>query len=174
MTTFSEMQHLMNQHCVDYMQTVRRLLEEAGATADSTAAVGELVIDACKAPAYGKRSHKRRALPMLPPYGIVDMTMGGKPWSPLCLLVPKAANVSMEATTENFMKLFEVVHDRRIENLGKHTVTRTPTRTIRRRKSEPFAPKRLPDGTMFHVATKRWLRCVMSETPTPGSGSGSD
>ena len=55
------------------------------------------------------------------------MTMVGRPWPPNCLHLAKTANVSMEATTENFMKLFEFVNDQRMENIGKLPEARTPT-----------------------------------------------
>ena len=46
---------------------------------------------------------------MLLEIGAVDMWLGETSWSPVVWLIPKAQNVSMEATVENFKALFEIV-----------------------------------------------------------------
>ena len=76
MTIFSDMQHMLNQHCLDCMEKIRKTLDEAGAPSEPTAAMGELVGDSCRAPSTSKRSHKGRKTSILPTFGIVDMTLG--------------------------------------------------------------------------------------------------
>ena len=172
-TIFADMQQLLNQHCLNYMDKIRKTLDEAGAPSEPTAAMGELVGDSCRAPSTGKRSHKGRKTSILPTYGIVDMTLGGKPWHPLCLLNPKAANVYIEAMAENFTKLFEVVYYQMVDNLSRPSTACTPSRKLRRRGSDPLAPKGTTADRMYYIEGKGWVNCVKPDMPTPGSGSGS-
>ena len=45
-------------------------------------------------------------------------------------------------------------------------------RKIRRRKSDPFAPKSVNGSRMFYVKSKGWVICVQPQKPSPGSDSG--
>ena len=58
-------------------------------------------------------------------------------------------NVSMEATVENFKKLFEVVHAQVLELAAQQPAEkRTLARTPRRSASDPHAPKGSPESRM--------------------------
>ena len=102
------------------------------------------------------------------------MSTGGTDWHPRCLLAPGTKNVAMEATIENFTKLFEVVHVQVVESAAKQlAAVQTPTRTPRRRASDPKAPTGSPDSRRYFIAKKGWVKRVKPDMPTPGSGSGS-
>ena len=154
---------------------MRKTLDEAGAPSEPNAAMGGLVGESCRAPSTGKRRHKGRNTSILLTFGIVDMTLGGRPWHPLCLFNPKAANVYIEATAENFTKLFEVVYYQMVDNLSRPSTACTPSRKLRRRGSDPLAPKGTTAERKYYVEGKGWVNCVKPvkpDMPTPGSGSG--
>ena len=123
----------------------------------------------------GQRKHTKRSLAALPTQGPVDMSAGGIQWHPVCLLRPGTKNVAMEATTEHFAKLFEIVNQHMganaaLLNAGVHT----PGRKIRRRPSHAHAPRGPPEARELYIKTKGWCRKEMKDAPTPGSaGSGS-
>ena len=92
----------------------------------------------------------------------------------MCLLAPGTKNVAMEATTENFTKLFEVVSSQVVESAIKQlAAVQTPTRKLRRRGSDPKAPWGSPGNRKYYIEGKGWVHKVMKDMPTPGSGSGS-
>ena len=122
----------------------------------------------------GKRSHKSRALLTLPKHGLVDMSTAETDWHPRCLLVTGKGNVSMEATVENFKKLFGVVHAQVRELAAQQPAEkRTPARTPRRAASDPHDPKGSPESRMYYIAEKGWVKMLKQDMLTPGSGSGS-
>ena len=53
------------------------------------------------------------------------------------------------------------------------TAEKTPTRTLRRRKSHPDYRKKSDEGTTYYVKGKGKLLCTRTEEVTPGRGSGS-
>ena len=174
-SVFDDMQKKMIQHCDQYMVATLDIVEENRVSAD-TAAMGQLV-SKTTAPlgrVSGKRSHKKRALVALPTHGVVDMSTGGTEWHPRCLLAPGTKNVAMEATTENFTKLFEVVSLQLVETATQQLAAlQTHTRMIRRRPSDEKAPRGSPANRKYYIASKGWVRKVTPDKPTPCSGSGS-
>ena len=88
---------------------------------------------------------------------------------------PGTKNVAMEATTEHFAKLFEIVSKRLVVSTaliaaGLHT----PGRKLRRRPSNDLEPKGPRGARRLRVKSTGLCTSVMKEAPTPGSaGSGS-
>ena len=124
-----------------------------------------------KAHDSGQRNHKKRVLAALPPHGVADMSMGGTDWHPMCLIRPGTKNVVMEATAEHFTKLFEIVSRHVDENAARQLAgVQTPTRKLRRRGSNPKAPRGPPDARELYIKTKGWVVKKMKDAPTPGSG----
>ena len=96
-------------------------------------------------------------------------------WHPLCLIQTGTKNVAMEATAENFAKLFEIVSRHLDTNAALLTAgVHTPGRKLRRRPSHMHAPRGPPDERELYIKTKGWCKKGMKDPPTPGSaGSGS-
>ena len=128
-----------------------------GATADASDSVNpydSLILSDSRATIHkaGKRNHHKKPMSkLLPPCESIDMTMCGKPWFPLCRITDASNNVSVEATVENFKALFEIVNEQLV---CEATGTRTPARSVRRRKSDPQAPKCSPGSKIYYVAGK--------------------
>ena len=129
-----------------------------------------------------KRSHKRRkGIKVMPKYAPVDMTRSlsttpcgslSTAWAPLCLMSSKAANVSMEVTTENLSTLFDIVQTQIARTYPKLQPS-TPARSIRRRESDDHYKKGSPGSRQYWVNSKGWVDCHKPPKSTPGSGSGS-
>ena len=79
----------------------------------------------------------------------------------------------MEATAEDFTKLFQVVYYQMVDNLSRPSTACTPSRKLRRRGSDPLAPKGTTADRMYYIEGEGWVNCVKPDMPTPGSGSGS-
>jgi hypothetical protein len=120
----------------------------------------------------GKRSHhKSDVSSWLPVCGAVDMSIGTSPWSPVCLFEPAAANVCMEVTAGNFQMLFDIVHAQLAKPTNADGPSATPKRSLRRRESDPRAPKGSPGSRVYHVASKGWVGCVKTVDSTPRDNS---
>ena len=122
-----------------------------------------------------KRCHKRRrGIRVMPKYAPVEMTRSlSSTWSPICLITAKAANVSMEVTTDNLSALFDIVQ-KQIDVPGTAcSQPSTPKRTLRRTKSDDHYKKGSPGSRQYWVHSKGWLHCHKPGKSTPGSGSGS-
>ena len=171
-TISQDMQTRIDKFCIEFSGKMQSLIDEAGATAEPTEAANAIVGDVRRnglVRHHGIRSHKKRPMSdMLPESYTVDMTMYGKPWFPRCVITTRWTNVSIEATTENFKTLFEIVNKQLVE-VGK--VTCTPTRTVRRRKSDPKAPKGSPGRRIYFVKGKGFIECTKTESPTRGTGN---
>ena len=125
-------------------------------------------------PGLDRRDHKKRGLATLPNSGVVDMSRDDIQWHPLCLIQTGTKNVAMEATAENFTKLFEIVSRHMDEHAARQLAgVHTPTRKLRRRESNPQYPRGPPDARQLYIRSKRWVQKVMKDVPTPPSGSGS-
>ena len=122
----------------------------------------------------GRDNHKKRVLNALPPTGVVDMSRGGTDWQPVCLIRTGTKNVSMQYTTENFTKLFEIVSKCLSENVvNSQSGAVTPVRKLRRTPSTGKTPRGLPGERQYWSATKGiWLERTRREVTTPPSGSG--
>lgn len=104
----------------------------------------------------------------LPTCATIDMTISGQPWFPTCLIAHKAENVSIEATTENFKMLYEIVNE---ELATLSTMQPMPKRTVRRRKSDEFAPNGSPKHRKYHVKGNGWMERTQPDAMTPDSAS---
>ena len=100
-----------------------------------------------------------------------SLSTGGTVWNPLCVIRTGPKNVAVQATTENFMTLFEIIRQSLHEQdcLGE-SEKRTPPRTLRRRKSNPHHPKGPPGERQYFVKSKNiWMtRTRGGETAPPG------
>lgn len=81
--------------------------------------------------------HASKCKSMLAKYGVVKMNVGRLPWEPTCVLTPTTANVTMEATAENFEALFNIVK-------CDLTNVRSPLRKLKRRPSNTHYRKATP------------------------------
>ena len=98
--------------------------------------------------------------------------MGGTDWHPVCLIRPGQKNVAMQVSTDNFMKFFEIVSrcldaQAASEQAGVHT----PTRKLRRTRSNPLQPKGPPEAREYYIKGKEWVLQTSKESVTPPSGS---
>ena len=110
----------------------------------------------------------------MPKYAPVEMTPGlSTTWSPVCLMTAKAANVSMEVTTENLLALFDIVQKQIDVPDTAHSQPSTPKRSLRRTKSDDHYKKGSPESRQYYVQSKGWVVCHKPGKSTPGSGSGS-
>ena len=108
-----------------------------------------------KPKAAGARPHVKRSLFALPPIGPVDLSQDGIQWHLLCLLRPGTNNVAMETTTQNFVKLFEIVG----KQLDVSTAliasgVQTPGRKLRRNPSNDLFPKGTSGSKQYHIKSK--------------------
>ena len=172
------MQKAMIRHCNVLMTLCKAQLADAKAKAAS-AAKHELdtVLKKTVLPkrvGLGRGNHKKRVLNALPPTGVVDMSRGGTDWQPVCLIRTGTKNVSMQYTTENFTKLFEIVSKCLSENvLNSQSGAVTPVRKLRRTPSTGKAPRGAPGERQYYSASKAiWLTKTRREVTTPPSGSG--
>ena len=120
---------------------------------------------------FGRR-HKKRVLNALPEIGQVNMSMVGADWHPLCMMRPGQINVAVQASIDNFIKLFEIVNRRlhvheTLEDAGIHT----PTRKLRRTKSNPHHPKGPPEAREYYIPSKEWVKMTHTDGVTPPKGS---
>ena len=112
---FEEMQKMMVRYCNQRMvdsdnklEALRTKEDEEGWTDNNMQRVVGNTLKAT-AKAARKRPRSKRYLFALPAIGPVDLPQDGIQWHPMCLVRPGTKNVAMEATTENFAKLFEIV-----------------------------------------------------------------
>ena len=110
----------------------------------------------------------------MPPVGVVNMSRGGTDWHPLCLIRTGTKNVSMQYTTDNFTKLFEIVRQCLCENVvNSQSGVVTPVHKLRRRESNPLHPKGPSDSRQYYSTSKGiWITKTRKEVTTPPSGSG--
>ena len=175
---FDDMQKAMIRHCNVLMTLCKVQLADAKAKAASAAkhefdtVLKKTVLP--KRVGLGRDNHKKRVLNALPPTGVVDMSRGGTDWQPVCLIRTGTKNVSMQYTTENFTKLFEIVSKCLSENvLNSQSGAVTPVRKLRRTPSTGKAPRGLPGERQYWSASKGiWLEKTRREVTTPPSGSG--
>ena len=176
---FETMRGRLRDTCAKLMQQLRDVL--AGGPKGATKVKADALMRSVCDDVAGRdvvtrkrRSHKRPSCKgLLPKYGTVEMNEGTPPWSPTCLLTTEGGNVAMEVTTENFKALFDIVQGQ-IDKPGEGSAApHTPTRTLRRRRSNPLYKQESPNGTKYNVTGKGWLRCVKEEVATPGCSSGS-
>ena len=118
------------------------------------------------------RSHKTRVLNALPEIGRVNMSMDGTEWHPECMIRPGQINVAVHASIDNFIKLFEIVNRRlqahkTLEDAGVHT----PTRKLRRTRSNPHHPKGPPEAREVYIKSKGWVTVTHKDGVTPPKGS---
>ena len=174
-TIFKDMRGRIDKYCAEHAEKIQSILDEGGATAaptDAANAYQSLIVGGSRKAIRpdGKRPHKKRPLSnMLPSTDIIDMTMGGKPWFPLCKIANASKNVSVEATAENFKALFEIVNE---QLACEAPVARTPARKLRRRKSDSQAPTDSPGSRIYFFKGKGFFqRNSQAEVSTFGSGS---
>ena len=97
------------------------------------------------------------------------MSMGETSWHPVCLIRPgDGKHVAVQVTTDNFMKLFDIVN----RCLNAHAAAakegvHTPTRKLRRTRSNPQKPKGPPDGREYYVNGKEWVTCTYNTDVVP-------
>ena len=110
----------------------------------------------------------------MPGVGVVNMSRGATEWHPVCVIRTGTKNVAMQTTTDNFTKLFEIVH----QCLGEIAVLKASgaqpeVRKLRRRKSNPHHPKGPPEEREYYCRSKGiWITKTRKEVATPPSGSG--
>jgi hypothetical protein len=177
---FDYMQKSMHKHCDGIMAEHKRRVEAAmeqqrGEAATAQAAqMGKIVSKTAnpkKREGFGRESHKKRVLNALPPVGAVNMSHGATEWHPVCVIRTGTKNVAMQSTTDNFTKLFEIV--RKCLAGLKETGAQTPVRKLRRRKSNPHAPKGPPDEREYFCQSKGiWITKTRKEEDTTPGGSG--
>ena len=180
---FDDMQKRMIRHCDAIMAESKAKIaaaKEKGSSTHASEAKKEMdklvkkTKEMEKTPKWnglGRESHKKRVLNALPPTGVVNMSRGGADWHPVCLIRTGTNNVSMQYTTDNFTKLFEIVRQclREHAALKEEDVT-TPVRTLRRRKSNPLHPKGPPDSRQYYSTSKGiWITKTRKEVTTPPS-----
>ena len=103
---------------------------------------------------------------MLPKYGVVEMNVGTPPWEPTCVLTPTTANVTMEATAENFEALFNIVK-------CDLTNVQSPLRKLKRRPSNTQYRKGTPGKReYFNAGRNQWQLCEKVTPVSPLSHSG--
>ena len=174
---FDVMQKTMIKHCKQLMDTYEALLleDEQGEGETAMSRLVGKTKSSLKPRDSGHRDHRRRGLSTLPNHGAVDMSRLGIQWHPVCLIQTGTKNVAVEATAENFAKLFEIVSKRLVVSTALIAAgVHTPGRKLRRRPSHMHAPRGPPEARELYIKTKGWCKKGMKDPPTPGSaGSGS-
>ena len=108
----------------------------------------------------------------MPATGTVDVSMGGTDWHSVCLIRPGQQNVAVQITADSFMKIFDIVNrcldaQAASEKTGVHT----PTRKLRRTRSNPQKPRGPPKSREYYVNGKGRVFCEYKDVVTPPDGS---
>jgi len=169
---FDDMQKKMIEFCNAAIAKSMAKIAAARVRGD-TSEMDKLVKPTMFKPKQGfGRSHKTRVLNALPEIGRVNMSMDGTEWHPECMIRPGQINVAVHASIDNFIKLFEIVNRRlqahkTLEDAGVHT----PTRKLRRTRSNPHHPKGPPEAREVYIKSKGWVVVTHKDGVTPPKGS---
>jgi len=174
-SVFQDMRDRLNKFMTEHVLHLRSIIDEGGAMAaasDPANPYQSLITSDNRETVHtsGKRNHRKNPMSkLLPKYKHIDMTMCGKEWFPLCRMTDHRANVSIEATVDNFKVLFELVNE---QLACEAPVARTPARKLRRRKSDSQAPTDSPGSRIYFFKGKGFFqRNSQAEVSTFGSGS---
>jgi len=167
---FEDMQKKMIKQCNVLIAKTKDVIarssvvEPTAATKEMNLLVKETVLPKKRGHILQHRIHKKRVLNALPTTGEVDMSMGETSWHPVCLIRPGQQNVAVQVTTDNFMKLFDIVN----RCVHAHAAAakegvQTPTRKLRRTRSNPLKPKGPPEERKYYTPSKGWIVCSYPE-----------
>ena len=93
------------------------------------------------------------------------MGVGKPPWAPTCTFAPPPNNAAIEATADNFKALFRIVQS---DLAAADPSRKTPTRSLRRRKSDPFYRKGTPDNRQYYNTGRgQWQSCLKHKEESP-------